>query len=155
MKSVVLCCSKRFKDEIAAIAKDLEERGIVVFEPNFKEPLFEDEQVVSPHMTHMLFKGLTLEHFEWVRKADICYIYNPGGYAGVSVTMEMAFAQALGKPIYALEPKTGDPCRDTLIDKVVPTVDELAKLLGADVAHYVPTSKSPTIHQIPHSQNSA
>ena len=43
--------------------------------------------------------------------------------------MEMAYATALGKPVFALTPKTGDPCRDALIDKVVKTPQALAKLL--------------------------
>jgi nucleoside 2-deoxyribosyltransferase len=43
--------------------------------------------------------------------------------------MEMAYASALGKPIFALTPKTGEPLRDTLIDKVIPTAKQLAALL--------------------------
>jgi nucleoside 2-deoxyribosyltransferase len=43
--------------------------------------------------------------------------------------MEMAYAAALGKPIFALSSKTGDPCRDVLIDKIVPTAKKLASLL--------------------------
>jgi len=56
-------------------------------------------------------------------------VYNKDGYVGVSVTLEMAYAAALGKPIFALSPNTGDPCRDTLIDKVVKTPKLLAALL--------------------------
>ena len=34
--------------------------------------------------------------------ADIVFIYNKNGYAGVSTTLEIGGALMLGKPIYAL-----------------------------------------------------
>ncbi len=129
MKSVVLCGSKRYKDQIAKFCKDLEKLGVLVFEPSFDEALPEDLFVHSHYVTAKLFKGLTLEHFDWIRKAEVCFIYNRDDYAGASVTMEMAYAAALGKPVFALSPKTGDPCRDALIDKVVKTPKSLAALL--------------------------
>ncbi|MGD9129316.1 MAG: nucleoside 2-deoxyribosyltransferase [Candidatus Woesebacteria bacterium] len=130
MKTVVVCASKKYKDEVRAFCKELEKLGVVVFEPNISEPIHEDAFINSKHVTKTIFKGLTLEHFDWIRKADLCYIYNKDNYAGASVSMEMGFACALGKTIYALNEKTGDPCRDSLIDKVVKTATELAKLLG-------------------------
>lgn len=129
MKSVVVCGSKKYKDEIAAFCQKLEQLGVLVFEPNFKDPIPEDMQFDSPHITKIVFKGLTLEHFDWVRKAEVCFVFNQDDYAGISVSMEMAYACALGKPIFAFSPKTGDPCRDALIDKVVKTPQALAALL--------------------------
>jgi hypothetical protein len=129
MKSVVVCGSKKYKDEIAAFCIELEKLGVLVFEPSIQQPIFEDEKIHSDYVTKVLFKGLTLEHFDWIRKAEVCYVYNKDGYVGTSVTMEMAYATALGKPIFALEPATGDPCRDALIDKVVLTAKKLATLL--------------------------
>src|SRR4051812_35317356 len=120
MKSVVICGSKKYKTEIKAFCAVLERLGVLVFEPSIQEPIFEHEVIGSDYVTSKIFKGLTLEHFDWIRKADICFIYNKADYVGVSVTMEMAYASALGKPIFALSSKTGDPCRDVLIDKVVP-----------------------------------
>lgn len=121
MKSVVVCGSKKYNKEIAALCQKLESAGVMVFEPSIQQPIFEDEKIHSDYVTAKIFKGLTLEHLDWIRKADVCYVYNKDGYAGVSVTMEMAYASALGKPVFALEPKTGDPCRDALIDKVLST----------------------------------
>jgi hypothetical protein len=80
-------------------------------------------------VTSKIFKGLTFEHFDWIRKGDVCYLYNKSDYVGTSVTMEMAYASALSKPIFALSHKTGDPCRDSLIDKVAKTPQALAALL--------------------------
>lgn len=129
MRSVVICSSKRYKDEVHQFALELEKRGVVVFEPNFDEPVTEDSFFETKHITKSVFKGLTLEHFDWIRKADVCFIYNKSGYAGVSMSMEMGFASALSKPIYALEEDTGDPSRNALIDKTAGNIEELIKLL--------------------------
>lgn len=129
MKSVVVCGSKKYRAEIAKFCAELEKLGVLVFEPNFKEPLPEDMDFGSPHINDIVFKGLTLEHFDWIRKAEVCFIYNHEDYVGVSVTMEMAFASALGKPVFALSKTTGDPCRDALIDKVISNSKQLADLL--------------------------
>lgn len=129
MRSVVVCGSKKFKKEIEKFCSELERLGVLTFEPSFKEPIPESALIHSDYVTSKIFKGLTLEHFDWIRKSEVCYIYNIEDYVGVSVTLEMAFAQALGKPIFALSPKTGDPCRDCLIDKIAKTPKELVKYL--------------------------
>jgi len=129
MKSVVVCGSKKYRKEIAAFCEELRTLGVLVFEPNIQEPIPEDSFFQTAHVTRTIFKGLTLEHFDWIRKSEVCYIYNKNDYAGISVTMEMAYASALGKPIFALAAKTGEPLRDTLIDKVITTPKELAALL--------------------------
>lgn len=129
MKSVVVCGSKRYAKEIDAFCKKLSRAGVLVFEPSFKEPLPETANLGTPYITSKVFKGLTLEHFDWIRKSEVCYVFNKDGYVGVSVTMEMAYASALGKPIFALQATTDDPCRDALIDKVIKTPTELLKLL--------------------------
>jgi hypothetical protein len=108
----------------------LSKSGVLVFEPSFNDPPYsEDTKLQSEFVTKKFFKGLTLEHFDWIRKSEVCFIFNKDDYVGVSVTMEMAYASALGKPIFALSGKTGDPCRDTLIDKVVKSPQKLASLL--------------------------
>ncbi len=129
MKSVVVCGSKKFKSEIAEFCCELEKLGALVFEPSIQRPIFESETIDSEYVTSKIFKGLTLEHFEWIRKAEVCYVYNKDDYVGASVTMEMAYAAALAKPVFALSATTGDPCRDTLIDKVIGSPAELIKFL--------------------------
>ncbi len=130
MKSVVVCGSKKYYKEIDKFCNELRKAGVLVFEPSFNDPPYEeDTKLGSEFVTQKFFKGLTLEHFDWIKKSEVCFIYNKDDYAGVSVTMEMAYACALGKPIFALSTKTGDPCRDTLIDKVVKTPKQLLKLL--------------------------
>jgi hypothetical protein len=129
VKSVVVCGSKKYSKEIGQFCRELEKLGVLVFEPNFKEPLPEYAKFESQNITDIIFKGLTLEHFDWIRKSEVCFIFNQDDYVGVSVTMEMAYASALGKPVFALSGKTGDPCRDSLIDKAVKTPKKLASLL--------------------------
>jgi hypothetical protein len=129
MKSVVVCGSKRYKGEIKKFCEELTKLGVLVFEPSIQQPIFETEQIHSEYVTSKIFKGLTLEHFDWIRKSEVCFVYNKDDYAGISVSMEMAYAAALGKPIFAISAKTGDPCRDALIDKIITSPKELASLL--------------------------
>jgi nucleoside 2-deoxyribosyltransferase len=129
VKSVVVCGSKKYAAEIEKFCEELEKLGVMVFAPNFKEPLPENTKFASQNITDIVFKGLTLEHFDWIRKSEVCFVFNQNDYVGVSVTMEMAYASALGKPVFALSDKTGDPCRDSLIDKVVRTPKKFASLL--------------------------
>ncbi len=129
MRSVVVCGSKRFREEISSFCDELEEAGVIVFRPNINEPIFEGEKLVSEHVTRMVFKGLTLEHFDMMRKADVCFVYNKGGYVGASVTLEIGYANAISQATYALEPTTGDPCRDSLLDGVTNTPQELVQKL--------------------------
>jgi hypothetical protein len=129
MKSVVICGSKKYQSDIAVFCKQLRMLGVLVFEPSLQQPILETETIHSDYVTQKIFKGLTLEHFDWIRKSDVCFVYNKDDYVGVSVTMEIAYASALSKPIFALSTKTGDPCRDALIDMVVTTPKQLASLL--------------------------
>ena len=61
--------------------------------------------------------------------ADIIFIYNKGGYSGNSTTLEIGYAVALGKPIYALSDKDEELCRRVLIKGVTNTPKELIKKL--------------------------
>ena len=128
MKSVVLCGSRRFKKEVRGFAQELKKKDIVVFEPlmNTNPEIVELDEDLKKYA----FLGLTWHHLEFVRKADVIFFYNKGGYIGNSGTLEMGAASALGKPIYALERDKDEPCRDVLIDKIVKTPKELIKLLS-------------------------
>lgn len=101
-----------------------------MFRPNIDEATSETTDFGSERDTRVFFKGVTLEHFEYIRKADVCFMFNKGGYIGTSVTLELGFAQAMGMPIYSLEKETGDPCTECLMDGVVPTPELLLKKLN-------------------------
>lgn len=127
MRSVVICGSKRHKDEARVFAAKLRAKGVVVFEPFFN--MNREIDTLAPDLKKYAFLGLTWHHFEFIRKADVVFIYNKDGYIGNSVTMELGASAILGKPIYALEEDKTEACRNVLIDKIVPTPQELVKLL--------------------------
>lgn len=141
MKSVVLCGSQRYKEEIQEFARKLRKLGCpVVFEPNFvrqrRKTLHKDEkdrlQIKAyrnrvPAMVH--------EHFDRIRKSDVCYVYNKGGYLGVNTTLELGFAHGLNRIIYAFEPEKaiefgGEVCRDILFTEIINTPEGLIKRLA-------------------------
>lgn len=128
MKSLVLSCSKRFKDEANTFVKPLEDKGIIVFKP----PLYEwDEELLNLKPEHQIVvaSGLTHNHFQRIREAEVMFVYNKNGYIGNSVTLEMGFAAALGRPIYALAHDPNELCRESLISQICDSWKQLlAKL---------------------------
>jgi len=127
MRSVVICGSRKFKPEIRRVEKKLREKGVVVYSPILNTNRNIDK--LSTDLKRYAFLGLTLHHLEFIRKADVVYFYNKGGYIGNSGTLEMGAAVVLNKPIYALEEDKTEPCRAVLIDEVVKTPAKLVKLL--------------------------
>ena len=88
MKSVVVCGSKKFKDAILKFCAELENLGITVFRPNINNPQSEDKKFESAHIARMVFKGLTLEHFDYIKKAEVCFIFNKSTLRIKSVSAE-------------------------------------------------------------------
>jgi nucleoside 2-deoxyribosyltransferase len=127
MKSVVICGSRRYKDGARAFAAKLRAKGVVVFEPFFNTN--KDIDKLASDLKRYAFSGLTWHHFEFIRKADVVFIYNKDGYMGNSATMELGAAAVLGKPIYALEEDKTEACRNVLIDEVINTPEKLVKRL--------------------------
>ena len=141
MKSVVICGSQRYKVEIKKFAERLRKLGVpVVFEPNFDRQ--RKKMLAATEKTRLLSKSyrdrvpaMVHEHFDRLRKADICYVYNKEGYVGVNTTLEIGFAQGKNMIIYALEPEKelkfgGEICRDILFTEIIQTPEELAKRLA-------------------------
>ncbi|MDO8551213.1 MAG: hypothetical protein Q7S03_00830 [bacterium] len=128
MKSVVLCGSKRFKSELRTFAKKLKEKGVVIFEPNLHSA-GEQWGSLSDDYKNYIALGLTHDHFYKIRMADVLFLYNKEGYCGVSVTLELGYAVALGKPIYALSDKDEELARKILIREFITSPSELIKRL--------------------------
>lgn len=57
---------------------------------------------MSDEYKRFIALGLTHDHFYKIQMADVVFVYNKGGYAGNSTTLEIGYAVAIGKPIYAL-----------------------------------------------------
>jgi len=128
MKSVVICGSRRFKPEIRKFAKDLKRAGVIVFEPYLHEGKDEWEKMSESYKDFVAL-GLTHDHFYKIKMADIVFLYNKDGYSGNSSTLELGYATALGKPIYALSNKDEERCRRVLFREIVKTPQELIKKL--------------------------
>jgi nucleoside 2-deoxyribosyltransferase len=49
-----------------------------------------------------------------IDEADVVYIFNPGGYVGKSVSVDIGYAYARGKSIYAMNPVEDPPVADLI-----------------------------------------
>jgi nucleoside 2-deoxyribosyltransferase len=128
MKSVVLCGSRRFKKELREFAKKLKEKGIVVYEP-YLHSGGKEWKALSEAYKKFVLLGLTHDHFYKIEKADVVYVYNEGSYIGNSTTLEIGYAVACKKPIYAFEADTDEGCRNVLFTDFIKTPAKLLKRL--------------------------
>lgn len=128
MKSVVLCGSRRFKPEIKKLAKSLQKLGVVVYSPHLHEGGDEWGRL-SDQYKKFTALGLTHDHLYKIKMADVVYVFNKGGYSGVSTTMEIGAAASLGKPIYAYSGEDKELCRLTLFREIIKTPKQLYQKL--------------------------
>lgn len=140
MKSVVICGSQRYKDEIKKFADKLRELGVpIVFEPNFERQrkkmlLAKESERLQVKSYRDKVPAMVHEHFDRIRKADVCYVYNKEGYLGINTTLELGFAHGKNMVIYALQPEKpiehgGEICRDILFTEIIDKPEELVKRL--------------------------
>lgn len=128
MRSVVICGSRRFKPEIRRFAKSLRNLGVIVFEPYLHSS--QDEwNHFSEDYRRFVALGLTHDHFYKIRMADVVFIYNKDGYSGNSVTLEIGYAMAMGKPLYAYSDKDKELCRRVLFRGFFKSAKEFVKQL--------------------------
>jgi nucleoside 2-deoxyribosyltransferase len=128
MKSVVLYGSGRFKAEARKFAAGLKKYGVTVYEPYFHRGGEEWDKMSDQYKNYTAL-GLTHDHFYKIKMADVVFIYNKDGYMGNSSTMELGYAMALGKPIYAFSDKDDERCRRVLFRGIVKTPKELVSKL--------------------------
>lgn len=113
-KSIVVCGSGKFRADIAMLCEQLELGldGVICYAPH----LLLQEWTKSP-FTSYIGMGLSYDHFQKIRIADVVFVYNYDGYVGPSTAMEIGFAVALGKPIWALEQMPHEPAINTLFSR--------------------------------------
>lgn len=126
---IVICGSRRFHDGIRDFGKKLRENGHIVLEPILNRNKGIND--LPSDLKKYAFLGLTHHHFDFIRKADVCFIYNENGYLGTSGTLELGFAVACGIPIYALSEDKDEPCRNVLFDFIVKDIDEFIKIVNS------------------------
>jgi len=127
MKSVVICGSRRFKPEMREFGKRLNELGAVVFEPYLHSGQDEWQKLTDDYKKFVAL-GLTHDHFYKIRTADVVFVYNKDGYSGNSTTLEIGYAVAVNKPLYALSADE-ELCRHVLFREIIQTPEELVKKL--------------------------
>jgi len=125
---IVICGSRRFHDGIRKLEEKLLANGHIVLSPILNRN--KDINNLPPDLKRYAFIGLTHHHFDCIRKADVCFIYNEGGYLGNSGTLELGFAVACGIPIYALNNDKDEPCRNVLFDFIVKDIDEFIEIVN-------------------------
>lgn len=128
MKSVTICGSRRFRPEIREFARVLKEKGVIVYEPYLHSGQDEWEKLPGEYKNFVAL-GLTHDHFYKIQMGDVVFVFNKGGYAGNSTTLEIGYAVALGKPIYAYSGDSAELCRHVLFRAVISSPEEfLARL---------------------------
>jgi len=129
MKSVVICSSNRFAKEARAFAKGLEKLGVLVYLAHYYTASGGNWKKVSDFDRPFVALGLSHDHFYKIRMADTVLVYNKDGYAGYSTSMEIGYAVALNKPVYAVSDKDEDICRAVLYRAIVKTPAALVRYL--------------------------
>lgn len=127
---VTICSSNRFAEEVMEFAHRLEELGVVVYVPHFYTHNHGDLADVDEVNQPFIAMGLTHDQFTEIRYADVVFIYNKDGYAGYSTSMEIGYAFAKDKPVYALA-EDEDICRNVLYRGICKTPEELVAELNA------------------------
>jgi len=129
MKSVVICSSSRFAEEVREFSKQLKEKGVMVYEPSLYRASGGDWEKIRDFDKRFVALGLVHDHLHKIRLADVVFVYNKEGYIGNSVTLEIGYALALNKPIYAFCDKDEEKCRKVLFQEFISSPEELIKVL--------------------------
>jgi len=118
MKSVCLCGSCRFYDEMMALRYALHVRGARCEWPT------PGPRRAPQTMTPDEAKEAIMQHLTRIDRADLIFMFNKGGYTGDSVIMEIGYAYARRKPVYMLA-----PISDAFLMSLVTAVVSLTDLL--------------------------
>lgn len=129
-KTIVICGSRKFKAEIREWALYLRSNGVIVFEPYLQGYSF--DSLGSEEYAYFIANGLTRHHFDMIKKADVCFIFNKDNYIGNSVTLEMGCASAMNRIIIGLEPDTTEICTDVLFDFYINSKEDLLSFLKSE-----------------------
>jgi len=129
MKSVVICGSSRFFAEIREFANQLKDSGVFVYEPNLYRADGGVWSEIKDFDKKFVALGLAHDHFHKIRMADVVYVYNKDGYAGVSTNIEIGYSVALDKPIFVYEENDEEACRKVLFNGVIKTPKDLLAYL--------------------------
>lgn len=123
-RHIAIASSSKFYDRVRSAVETFQSRGLTCHTPAFD---FDETKVIVGREQKY---QLTWSFLEKVRVSDVLYVIDTEGYTGTSVSLEVGYAYALGKPIYAIEPPS-EPAVASLVTAVL-GVDELAESLRTD-----------------------
>lgn len=109
-KTICFCGSFKFYKDMEEAAAYLRRAGleVVVPKPSHIRHGHKPEELKSGKYDKETLKKWEKEgaffHLSNIRRSDAVYIFNQGSYLGPAVTVEIGFALALGKPIFAKAP---------------------------------------------------
>ncbi len=93
MKTVTLCGSMRFEEEMRRIAWELETR----WHWNVLQCVYSPPGIT---VTEQEMAALTWAHYRKIGLSDAIYVVDIGGYVGESVKREIGYAGKLGKEVF-------------------------------------------------------
>lgn len=107
VKTICFCGSFKFYKEMETAAARLRKKNfdVIVPLPSHIRNTHKPEELKTKKYdkkTLLKWEGEgAFSHLSNIRKSDIVYIFNKGAYLGPAVTVEIGYALALGKPIFA------------------------------------------------------
>lgn len=126
MKSVVFSGSLRYAEEMDEWVQQLRASGITAYAPRQKQPQNWDK--LNDVERRQFWLQFINEHNQAIDDHDAMFVFNPDGKVGNSVTLEIGYALAKGKPIYAMSPDS-EIGRDVVYSGYCESVEELIKIL--------------------------
>ena len=117
--TIVLCGSMVFYPRMKELASSLEKGGWKVFLPESEEGKLNYADLPLEQKREQK-KTYIDAHLAKIRNSQSILVVNEPkhgieGYVGANTLMEIAFAYALGKPIFLLNPVGTQPCQDELL----------------------------------------
>jgi nucleoside 2-deoxyribosyltransferase len=122
MKSVCICGSFRFYEEMVQLRNALHMRGV-----HCEWPLPGPRHAPQAMTADEARDAITC-HLERMDRAECIFVFNKGGYLGNSVVMEIGYAYARQKPVYVLTP-VQDQFLRPLVSGVI-SIEELLQLVS-------------------------
>lgn len=106
VKIICLCGSFKFYKEMEKAASCLRKEGftVIVPQPSHIRHGHKPSELKGKYDRKTLTKWEregAYSHLKNIEKSDVVYVFNKGSYLGPAVTVEIGYALALEKPIYA------------------------------------------------------
>lgn len=135
MPSIVISGSfRKHLPDIGKIRDEFMKLGFEVLSPQSSTAINQDAEfvILSSDKTQDI-KTLEQKHLDSITRADALFIYNPNGDIGLSATLELGWAHALGKRIFAKEVPTDITLQQFCIAPAQPS--EISKQLSSQESH--------------------